>query len=92
VEALHVVTVYWIAREVATKSDTYGALGTSLALLFWAYLLGRLIVASANLNATRWHLLRAREAASASEPTEEPIATSDASKSASDCNSPRQAR
>jgi uncharacterized BrkB/YihY/UPF0761 family membrane protein len=63
VEALHVVTVYWIAREVSTKSDTYGALGTSLALLLWAYLLGRLIVAAANLNATRWHLKRAREAA-----------------------------
>ena len=74
VEALHVFTVYWIAREVASKSDTYGALGTSLALLLWAYLLGRLIVAAANLNATRWHLLRAREAAAASEPAEEPSA------------------
>ena len=49
VEALHVFTVYWIAHEVSTKSDTYGALGTSLALLLWAYLLGRLIVAAANL-------------------------------------------
>jgi uncharacterized BrkB/YihY/UPF0761 family membrane protein len=76
VEALHVFTVYWIAREVSSKSDTYGALGTSLALLFWAYLLGRLIVASANLNATRWHLLRARDAAAAADatPTAEPEA------------------
>jgi uncharacterized BrkB/YihY/UPF0761 family membrane protein len=55
VEALHVFTIYWIAHTVATKSDTYGAIGSALALLFWAYLLGRLIVAATTLNAGRWH-------------------------------------
>jgi uncharacterized BrkB/YihY/UPF0761 family membrane protein len=56
VEALHVFTVYWIAHEISTKSDRYGAIGTALALLLWAYILGRLIVASATLNAARWRI------------------------------------
>jgi uncharacterized BrkB/YihY/UPF0761 family membrane protein len=56
VEALHVFTVYWIAHEISTKSDRYGAIGTALALLFWAYILGRLIVAAATLNAARWRI------------------------------------
>ena len=51
---LHVITVYWIAREVESKTDTYGAIGAALALLLWAYLLGRLITASAVINASLW--------------------------------------
>ena len=60
VELLHLLSVYWISHLIATKSDTYGALGTALALLFWAYVLGRLIVASATLNAARWNSYVAR--------------------------------
>ncbi len=52
--ALHVVTVYWIAREIESKTDTYGAIGAALALLLWSYLLGRLITASAVVNASLW--------------------------------------
>jgi uncharacterized BrkB/YihY/UPF0761 family membrane protein len=51
---LHLVTVYWIAYEVESKTDTYGAIGAALALLLWAYLLGRLITASAVINASIW--------------------------------------
>ena len=46
--------------SIATKSDTYGALGTSLALLFWAYVLGRLIVASAHAERGALEQLRSR--------------------------------
>jgi uncharacterized BrkB/YihY/UPF0761 family membrane protein len=53
-EALHLVTVYWIAREVEHKTDTYGAIGFALALLLWAYLLGRLITSAAVVNETLW--------------------------------------
>jgi uncharacterized BrkB/YihY/UPF0761 family membrane protein len=53
-EILHLVTVYWIAREVEAKTDTYGAIGFALALLLWAYLLGRLITSSAVVNETLW--------------------------------------
>jgi uncharacterized BrkB/YihY/UPF0761 family membrane protein len=51
---LHVVTVYWIAHEVESKTDTYGAIGAALAILLWSYLLGRLFTASSVINATLW--------------------------------------
>jgi membrane protein len=55
VQMLHVVTVVWIARSLESKSETYGALGAALTILLWAYLLGRLITASASLNTVTWH-------------------------------------
>jgi uncharacterized BrkB/YihY/UPF0761 family membrane protein len=51
---LHIVTVYWIAHEVESKTDTYGAIGSALAILLWSYLLGRLLTASAVINASTW--------------------------------------
>jgi uncharacterized BrkB/YihY/UPF0761 family membrane protein len=51
---LHLITVYWIAHEIESKTDTYGAIGAALALLLWSYLLGRLITASAVINASVW--------------------------------------
>ncbi len=51
---LHIVTVYWIAHAVESKTDTYGAIGSALAILLWSYLLGRLFTASAVINATLW--------------------------------------
>ena len=66
-EVLHLVTVYWIARQIESKTDTYGAIGFALALLLWAYLLGRLITTAAVVNETLWAKnvarRRAREAA-----------------------------
>jgi uncharacterized BrkB/YihY/UPF0761 family membrane protein len=53
-EVLHLVTVYWIAKQVEHKTDTYGAIGFALALLLWAYLLGRLITTAAVVNETLW--------------------------------------
>ena len=54
VQVLHFVTVYWIAHLLESKSQTYGAIGAALAILFWAYLLGRVFAASAVLNAGAW--------------------------------------
>jgi uncharacterized BrkB/YihY/UPF0761 family membrane protein len=59
-EALHLVTVYWIARDLEHKTSTYGAIGFALALLLWAYLLGRLVTTSAVINETLWTRYRAR--------------------------------
>jgi uncharacterized BrkB/YihY/UPF0761 family membrane protein len=53
-EVLHIVTVYWIAHQIESKTDTYGAIGFALALLLWAYLLGRLITSAAVVNETLW--------------------------------------
>jgi len=53
-EGVHLATVLYISHKAEQVSASYGALGISLVLLLWLYLLGRLIVASAFLNATLW--------------------------------------
>ena len=50
-DVLHLLTTYWIGHLVARKTGTYGSVGIALAVLFWVYILGRIIVASAGLNA-----------------------------------------
>ncbi len=54
IEALHVFTVVWIAHSFERKSETYGAIGGSLALLLWAYVLGRILAAAPVLNSVMW--------------------------------------
>ena len=81
-EVLHLVTVYWISGQLEHKTDTYGAIGFALALLLWAYLLGRLITSSAVITETLWaknvarvrahEAARARRAEAISETAEEP--------------------
>lgn len=51
---LHLLSVYLLAPRVASASELYGSLGVAAALLAWLYLVGRLMVASAMLNATLW--------------------------------------
>jgi membrane protein len=53
-EVLYLFTTYWIGHLVARKSHTYGAIGIALAVLLWVYVLGRVIVASAGVNAALW--------------------------------------
>jgi uncharacterized BrkB/YihY/UPF0761 family membrane protein len=50
--ALHLVTVYYVAGRVGSASSLYGPMGAAVAILGWTYLLGRLTVASAVLNAS----------------------------------------
>jgi uncharacterized BrkB/YihY/UPF0761 family membrane protein len=53
-EALQLATVVYFSRSIETKSATYGAIGAALAILLWAYILGRIIVSGAMLNAVLW--------------------------------------
>ena len=53
-EVLHVVTVVWFPHQMESKSELYGTLGTAIALLLWAYLLGRLITLAAVVNVELW--------------------------------------
>jgi uncharacterized BrkB/YihY/UPF0761 family membrane protein len=55
VEVLHVITVVWIGRQIEARSETYGLLSTALALLLWAFVVGRVLVLSAVVNASRWY-------------------------------------
>jgi len=54
IEALHLVTVYFIAPFAGDKQGTYGSLGLAAALLLDLFLLSRLVVATAVVNATLW--------------------------------------
>lgn len=55
IQLLHLFTVLWISHQVDSKSETYGAIGVALAMLFWAYLLGRILTAGCVLNAALWY-------------------------------------
>jgi uncharacterized BrkB/YihY/UPF0761 family membrane protein len=53
--ALQVATVYYFAPKLTRAPALYGSLGSAATLLLWLFLVARLIVASAFLNATLWH-------------------------------------
>jgi uncharacterized BrkB/YihY/UPF0761 family membrane protein len=72
-QALHVVTVVWIAHSVSSKTNTYGAIGSALALLLWAYLLGRIVIAAVALNAALWSRGRGAAAPAGAPPGAAPI-------------------
>ena len=54
IQVVHLVTIYGITYLLESKSETYGAIGIALAILFWAYLLGRVFAAAPVLNAAAW--------------------------------------
>ena len=53
-ELLNAISVYFIVPEAESKQGTYGALGVAAALLLGLFFLGRLVVATAVVNATLW--------------------------------------
>jgi uncharacterized BrkB/YihY/UPF0761 family membrane protein len=50
-QVLHLATVYYFAEKLNSASQLYGSLGMAATLLLWAYVLARLILASASVNA-----------------------------------------
>ncbi len=58
VEVLHVFTAYVLEPYAVAKEGTYGAMGAAAALLLGLFLLSRLVVAGAVLNATLWERAR----------------------------------
>lgn len=54
-QVVHLVTVLYFVNKVSHASETYGALGAAAGLLVWLFVLGRLAVVSAVLNATLWN-------------------------------------
>jgi len=53
-EVLNAVTAYYLIPEAEHKQGTYGALGLAAALLLGLFMLSRIMVGSAVLNATLW--------------------------------------
>ena len=54
IEVLHAVVVYVITPWALAKQGTYGALGVAASLLVGLFLISRLMVAAAVVNATLW--------------------------------------
>ena len=54
VAILEVVSFYLLGPYLAHKSQIYGAIGIASMLMLWLYILGRVMVASAILNASLW--------------------------------------
>jgi len=53
-QLLHGVTVFYFAGRISRMSQTYGPLGVAIVALLWLYILGRMMVGAAVLNATLW--------------------------------------
>ncbi len=53
-EAIHLVVVLYLVPKLGHSSELYGALGSATVILLWLYLLARLLVAAAFLNAALW--------------------------------------
>ncbi len=51
-EIMHLIVVLYLAPRVSSSSALYGSLGAAATLLLGAYLIARIILASAGLNAT----------------------------------------
>jgi uncharacterized BrkB/YihY/UPF0761 family membrane protein len=65
-QAVHIAVVFYFAGRLSRASETYGALGVALVVLAWLFLIGRLSVAAADLNAALWEQRAVRRAAAAS--------------------------
>jgi membrane protein len=53
-QAISVAVVYYFAPKIGRSSELYGTLGAASVLLVWLYLVARLIMSGAFLNATLW--------------------------------------
>ncbi len=54
VEGFHAVIAYFVAPQATSKQGTYGSLGIAAALLLGLFLISRVVIATAVLNATLW--------------------------------------
>ncbi len=54
IQVVHLVTVYYISRKVSHSSAAYGGLGAATAILLSLFLIARVIVFGASLNAEMW--------------------------------------
>ena len=59
-QAIHLAVVLYLAPKIGRSSELYGALGAATVILLWLYLLARLMVAAAFLNAALWEATPSR--------------------------------
>ena len=49
--AFYLFTIWFLGPKLASATETYGVVGVFTTLLFWLYLVGRLVIGGATLNA-----------------------------------------
>ena len=59
-EGIHIFSVYFLSDKLQSASSLYGVLGLASTLLFFLFMLGRIIVWSAELNAVAWDVRQER--------------------------------
>jgi uncharacterized BrkB/YihY/UPF0761 family membrane protein len=52
VQALHLFTTLFLGPKLTSATQLYGALGIATTILFWLYIVGRLVIAAATLNSS----------------------------------------
>lgn len=53
-QLIHLAVVLYLAPKIGRSSELYGTLGAATVVLLWLYLIARLIIAAAFLNAALW--------------------------------------
>jgi uncharacterized BrkB/YihY/UPF0761 family membrane protein len=74
IQVVHVITVLYISRKVASSSSTYGALGAATAILLGLFFIARVIVFGAALNAELHRRRQERAALAAQEAGDSAVA------------------
>jgi uncharacterized BrkB/YihY/UPF0761 family membrane protein len=54
IELMHILVVLYLAPKLSRSPSLYGALGGATVVMLWLYLIARLLVLAAFLNATLW--------------------------------------
>ena len=47
---LHLITVFYLAKQLTSSSQLYGALGAAATLMLWAYLVARILIGATTVN------------------------------------------
>ena len=67
-QAIQTFSTYYLVGKAQHFSELYGGLGVAAVLLFWLFLIGRLMIAGAMLNATLWEKRSPEPAVESGEP------------------------
>jgi uncharacterized BrkB/YihY/UPF0761 family membrane protein len=51
-QGLHIFTVYFLGPKLASATQLYGLMGVVSTALFWLYVIGRLVIGAATINAS----------------------------------------
>jgi uncharacterized BrkB/YihY/UPF0761 family membrane protein len=63
IASLQAFLLGYVARKLSSSSELYGGVGTAFVVLFWLYLLGRVLVLGPVLDGVLWRRRNDRGAA-----------------------------